>query len=158
VEEEEEGSEAASPVRTNGAKALAVEGEDVVDIRKSLASPLEDSTTKAVSTRHSRPRSLVVDQIRGAALDAEDKDQPPLPKFTAGDSTVAGQHWPLVDEIACAIREWYGVSDQLDSPRRADSIAITDLSCQSGLQALPCRHTAHRCAPARQKAALIPDS
>nr|ODN99941.1 cytoplasmic protein [Cryptococcus depauperatus CBS 7855] len=38
----------------------------------------------------------------------EDKEEPPLPKLTAGDSTLAGQQWPLVDEIACAIREWYG--------------------------------------------------
>lgn len=57
-------------------------------------------------TRHasSGPKSLDMD---GKTPAEEGKDQPPLPRLTAGDSTVAGQSAPLVDEIACAIREWY---------------------------------------------------
>ncbi|TXT11135.1 hypothetical protein VHUM_01886 [Vanrija humicola] len=50
--------------------------------------------------RNRRPASLILAKPR-------EKEQPPLPTLTAGDSTVAGQQWPLVDEIACAIREWY---------------------------------------------------
>lgn len=57
-----------------------------------------------VIRRPHRPRSLVLDAKPRV------KEQPPLPTLTAGDSTVAGQQWPLVDEIACAIREWYAVS------------------------------------------------
>lgn len=62
--------------------------------------------------RNHRPASLVFAQAR----EAREKEQPPLPTLTAGDSTVAGQQWPLVDEIACAIREWYSVSRLLDPP------------------------------------------
>lgn len=57
-----------------------------------------------VIRRPHRPKSLVL------AAKPRVKEQPPLPTLTAGDSTVAGQQWPLVDEIACAIREWYAVS------------------------------------------------
>ncbi|WVR00207.1 hypothetical protein IAU59_007349 [Kwoniella sp. CBS 9459] len=57
--------------------------------------------------RSNRPKSLVLEQ-RPKENEEEDKEQPPLPKLTAGDSTISGQQWPLVDEIACAIREWYG--------------------------------------------------
>lgn len=57
----------------------------------------------SIIKRNRRPASLLLAQPR-------EKEQPPLPALTAGDSTVAGQQWPLVDEIACAIREWYAVS------------------------------------------------
>lgn len=60
-------------------------------------------------SKYSRPKSLLA--IAGVeGEDGDEKEQPPLPALTAGDSTVAGQQWPLIDEIACAIREWYGVS------------------------------------------------
>lgn len=58
----------------------------------------------AVIKRTHRPASLILNRP------PREKEQPPLPTLTAGDSTVAGQQWPLVDEIACAIREWYAVS------------------------------------------------
>ncbi|WVQ84302.1 hypothetical protein IAT38_006454 [Cryptococcus sp. DSM 104549] len=57
-------------------------------------------------SRASRPMSLALENMQEGNEEA--KEQPPLPKLTAGDSTIAGQQWPLVDEIACAIREWYG--------------------------------------------------
>lgn len=60
--------------------------------------------TSNVIRRPHRPKSLVL------AAKPRVKEQPPLPTLTAGDSTVAGQQWPLVDEIACAIREWHAVS------------------------------------------------
>ena len=60
-------------------------------------------------TRPNRPKSLIL-EAKGMGSWEEDKEQPPLPKLTAGDSTIAGEQYPLVDEIACAIREWYGVS------------------------------------------------
>ncbi|OCF44595.1 hypothetical protein I317_01482 [Kwoniella heveanensis CBS 569] len=55
--------------------------------------------------RSNRPKSLILEKKPEEV--EEDKEQPPLPKLTAGDSTISGQQWPLVDEIACAIREWY---------------------------------------------------
>lgn len=69
--------------------------------------------------RNHRPASLVLAAPR-------EKEQPPLPTLTAGDSTVAGQQWPLVDEIACAIREWYAVSRS--RMRRADRSACPPTS------------------------------
>jgi len=62
------------------------------------------SPTGGVIKRNHRPASLILQRP------PREKEQPPLPTLTAGDSTVAGQQWPLVDEIACAIREWYAVS------------------------------------------------
>lgn len=65
---------------------------------------LDDRPNGNVIRRPHRPKSLVL------AAKPRVKEQPPLPTLTAGDSTVAGQQWPLVDEIACAIREWHAVS------------------------------------------------
>lgn len=36
----------------------------------------------------------------------KDKPAPPVPNLKCGDETAYGSHEPLVDEIACAIREW----------------------------------------------------
>jgi dedicator of cytokinesis protein 3 len=55
--------------------------------------------------RPKRPKSLNLDNKQAHPT----KPQPPVPIITAGDSTIAGQAWPLVDEIACAIREWHEV-------------------------------------------------
>lgn len=77
---------------------------DVVDVS---ASPKRlPSTTGGISRPH-RPKSLMLDGR--SALTHPTKPQPPVPTITAGDSTIAGQAWPLVDEIACAIREWHEV-------------------------------------------------
>ena len=84
---------------------LGASGE-VIDI---TAMAGEKSTVPAQGTplkRASRPLSLILDKGKLANGD-EDKEPPPLPRLTAGDSTLAGQQWPLVDEIACAIRDWY---------------------------------------------------
>lgn len=35
-----------------------------------------------------------------------ERPPPPLPSLKCGDETLAGVHEPLVDEIACALREW----------------------------------------------------
>lgn len=35
-----------------------------------------------------------------------DRPPPPLPSLVGGDETLSGQKEPLVDEIACALREW----------------------------------------------------
>lgn len=94
----EEDEDVASPGRCFGS---------IIDISapgKELSSPTSKSNG---ITRPHRPKSLVLES-KGDRQ--EDKEQAPLPKLTAGDSTIAGQQWPLVDEIACAIREWYGVS------------------------------------------------
>lgn len=62
-------------------------------------------------TRPHRPKSLLLDGRKPPTMAVNtSKPQPPVPTITAGDSTMAGQAWPLVDEIACAIREWHEVS------------------------------------------------
>ena len=105
------------PSRFGEMEAVKEEDEDAASTKRPdgpvIDIPSEgDSQSLSKSngiTRPNRPKSLVLD-ARGAMGREEDKEQPPLPKLTAGDSTIAGQQWPLVDEIACAIREWYGVS------------------------------------------------
>jgi len=92
-DEEDEGYKVGSP-KSNGDIA-------VIDIPSS--GPLENKRN-SISGRPKRPKSLIFDKLETTV---EDKDQPPLPRLNAGDSTLAGQQYPLVDEIACAIREWY---------------------------------------------------
>jgi len=94
-EEEDEGFKVGSP-KTNG-------HNDAMDIpattenrRSSVGGP----------GRTKRPKSLMQER-KSVDAEEESKEQPPLPRLTAGDSTLAGQQYPLVDEIACAIREWY---------------------------------------------------
>ncbi|ORX40680.1 hypothetical protein BD324DRAFT_654448 [Kockovaella imperatae] len=72
--------------------------------RKSLT--LIGGTPGTTPTRAPRPKSLILEK-RKTIDGLQEKDQPPLPRLTAGDSTLAGQLYPLVDEIACAIRDWY---------------------------------------------------
>jgi dedicator of cytokinesis protein 3 len=95
-DEEVEGYSVASP-GIDGIKR----GE-IIDVFSSPKSPTPKSNSRP------RPRSLLVDPSRQTLH--SHKAQPPVPTITAGDSTVAGQVWPLVDEIACAIREWHEVS------------------------------------------------
>lgn len=87
----------------------------VVEVRSSEGRPIDALSRKGSKnsfSRPNRPKSLVLEQQKAAI--EKDKDQPPLPRLTAGDSTSGGQQWPLVDEIACAIREWYSVcNDQI---------------------------------------------
>lgn len=40
----------------------------------------------------------------------KEKLGPPIPSLKAGDETAKGALEPLVDEIACALREWHSVS------------------------------------------------
>lgn len=92
--------------------AVREEDEDELDgdaNGSGLSSPVKANgpTTTNLIRRNHRPASLVL-----APPKEREKEQPPLPTLTAGDSTVAGQQWPLVDEIACAIREWYAVSSR----------------------------------------------
>lgn len=47
-------------------------------------------------------------QYGSAQVDAVDaRPPPPLPNLKCGDETLAGQTEPLVDEIACAERQWH---------------------------------------------------
>ncbi|WRT70308.1 uncharacterized protein IL334_007306 [Kwoniella shivajii] len=104
-EEEGEGYDVASPQKHSDLESDVV---DVANQNGGTRDVLErrSSVGKRDGLRSNRPKSLVFES-RATHVE-EDKEQPPLPKLTAGDSTVAGQQWPLVDEIACAIREWYG--------------------------------------------------
>ncbi|WWD19564.1 hypothetical protein CI109_104025 [Kwoniella shandongensis] len=105
-EDEAEGYDLSSPQR--GIVNVEAQGQngnpgDTNSKRKSISGTPGGAGSLV---RANRPKSLVFEtqgQEEGEAF----KEQPPLPKLTAGDSTIAGQQWPLVDEIACAIREWY---------------------------------------------------
>ena len=74
--------------------------------RKSLTLAIAANAVAGPS-RTPRPKSLIAERRKTIDGEDEEKEQPPLPRLTAGDSTLAGQQWPLVDEIACAIRDWY---------------------------------------------------
>ena len=77
---------------------------EVIDV---TSSPKLLAASTSAPKRPNRPRSLHLDDSRKVTHPS--KPQPPVPVITAGDSTIAGQAWPLVDEIACAIREWHEV-------------------------------------------------
>lgn len=95
----------------------------VVEVGSSEGRPVDALSRKGSKNSFSkpnRPKSLVLEQRK--TVIEEDKDQPPLPRLTAGDSTAGGQQWPLIDEIACAIREWYSVCND---PICRGKIALT---------------------------------
>lgn len=95
--------------------------------------------------RSNRPKSLLLESMQAASKE-EEKDQPPLPQLTAGDATLAGAQWPLVDEIACAIREWYGVSlvNHSHNSKRLHCIAAADIPRKQGVPPLRDRRATHR--------------
>jgi dedicator of cytokinesis protein 3 len=102
-DEEEESQKVGSPRRDHEVERPP----GVVDISGGPSENKRHSMGGSGRTR--RPKSLILDRPP-AGVDTsgeEEKEQPPLPRLTAGDSTTAGQQYPLVDEIACAIREWY---------------------------------------------------
>ena len=107
VQEEDEEVEGLGmgPLRSNGRGSIVAD-VGVVDIAPTGAAvdASGSSHSRHGSRSMRRPKSLILEH----EVPVEDgKDQPPLPRLTAGDSTLAGQQNPLVDEIACAIREWY---------------------------------------------------
>ncbi|EGF98551.1 uncharacterized protein MELLADRAFT_40818 [Melampsora larici-populina 98AG31] len=65
----------------------------------------EDETDQTGSTIQRAVNPLDSRQIE--AIPRPEKLPPPLPSLKAGDETVSGRDEPLVDEIACALREWY---------------------------------------------------
>nr|XP_018260970.1 uncharacterized protein I303_06687 [Kwoniella dejecticola CBS 10117]OBR83128.1 hypothetical protein I303_06687 [Kwoniella dejecticola CBS 10117] len=106
-EEEGEGYAVSSPQRQQDLEKDVVEvGNLNGEASNNNKLQRRPSSGKKDGLRTNRPKSLILESK--LAQMEEDKEQPPLPKLTAGDSTIAGQQWPLVDEIACAIREWYG--------------------------------------------------
>jgi len=88
-----------------GNSVAASKADRIIDVIDVTSSPRLTATDTPV--RPKRPKSLVLDGTQSLAHPT--KPQPPVPVITAGDSTVSGQAWPLVDEIACAIREWHEV-------------------------------------------------
>ncbi|KAL7418467.1 Deoxycytidine kinase 1 [Cryptotrichosporon argae] len=88
-------------------EGFVVEKDELQAVRspKRTSRALPDVKRENSLRRPNRPKSLVLSSTVTAV--EQDKVNPPLPQLTAGDSTAAGQRWPLVDEIACAIREWY---------------------------------------------------
>jgi dedicator of cytokinesis protein 3 len=119
VNEEDEDKQDQGGVATARAEGV----EEVIDV---TSSPKLMATPTSAPTRPKRPKSLVLDAKQSNAHPT--KPQPPVPVITAGDSTVAGQAWPLVDEIACAIREWHEVRFNL---RAHLTVAPSDLPGQS---------------------------
>jgi dedicator of cytokinesis protein 3 len=122
----------------DGDSVAASKVEGVADVIDVTSSPKQTATD--TPARPKRPKSLVLDGNQSLAHPT--KPQPPVPVITAGDSTVAGQAWPLVDEIACAIREWHEV--RLCIVNIADVAASVDLSCQSRIPSLRYCHATHR--------------
>ncbi|KAG0151305.1 hypothetical protein CROQUDRAFT_36914 [Cronartium quercuum f. sp. fusiforme G11] len=65
----------------------------------------EDETGQTSSLERKSPNALTFGK---ASREAQpEKLPPPLPSLKSGDETVSGRDEPLVDEIACALREWY---------------------------------------------------
>jgi dedicator of cytokinesis protein 3 len=93
--------------KQDGGSVAASRVEGVAEVIDVTSSPKLTATTINAPARPKRPKSLNLDGNQSVAHPS--KPQPPVPVITAGDSTVAGQAWPLVDEIACAIREWHEV-------------------------------------------------
>jgi dedicator of cytokinesis protein 3 len=113
--------DAAKPVPSWGVEMEAVKEEEEDDEGFKVGSPKTNGHNDAMDIpattenrrssvggpgRTKRPKSLMQER-KSVDAEEESKEQPPLPRLTAGDSTLAGQQYPLVDEIACAIREWY---------------------------------------------------
>lgn len=72
----------------------------------------EDETESSLPASHSQFLRTIdgligSELIAGANQSQADKLTPPLPSLKAGDETASGRDEPLVDEIACALREWY---------------------------------------------------
>lgn len=104
MDEEVEGYSVASPGGQSSHRG------EIVDVVSSPKSATSRANGGGANNNKSRPKSFSLDPSRASHNQNTSKAQPPVPTITAGDSTVAGQIWPLVDEIACAIREWHEVS------------------------------------------------
>lgn len=138
-----------------GGVGLGLRGAEVSAARKA-----ENRKSLRVPELLSRSdRALSQDmRRRGSALEG-DKEQPPIPTLTAGDSTLAGARYPLVDEIACAVRDWYAVSlyPLTRHERVADSREeAAYLPCQPGVPLIRHNHAAYRRFAARQTATARP--
>lgn len=61
-----------------------------------------------VSTKanDSAPKSIRSVSLRTDPPELDNRPPPPLPSLKCGDETASGSIEPLVDEIACALREW----------------------------------------------------
>jgi dedicator of cytokinesis protein 3 len=96
--------------KQEGGSSKSARQDDTVEVIDVAASSqhLEPSTNGI--SRPNRPKSLLLNGKQPQTHPT--KPQPPVPTITAGDSTIAGEAWPLVDEIACAIREWHEVRFQ----------------------------------------------
>lgn len=73
--------------------------------------PELDESTSQPSSPNQPPRAQlpsidVVGQEIGTDGQLVERPPPPLPSLKCGDETLAGVYEPLVDEIACALREW----------------------------------------------------
>ena len=118
--------------------------------------------------REGRPISLQLDQAGPSRRRDEGrrKEEAPLPSLTAGDTTLAGLNLPIVDEIACAVREWYAVSARQVEPfsdsgracaHQLTRTAFADIPGSPRVSPVLYRLSAYRCSSTRTSSALVPN-
>lgn len=134
--------------------AVQEEDEDEETIVTNHVGAIQNGKRRSIAGRRSRPKSLVIGAYTDQSQVEQAKEQPPLPSLTAGDSTIAGSSLPLIDEISCAIREWYGVSANMDF---AD-IETSHLSRESRVSSLRHGDPAYRCFAPRPTSITISKS
>lgn len=76
--------------------------ETLPELDESISQP---SSPNQNPTSH-LPSIDAATQEVGANGQIVDHPPPPLPSLKCGDETLSGAHDPLIDEIACALREW----------------------------------------------------
>ncbi|GAC97073.1 hypothetical protein PHSY_004657 [Pseudozyma hubeiensis SY62] len=90
--------------------------------------PELDESTSQPSSPHQRDTAQLasieaVSQEIGANGQLVERPPPPLPSLKCGDETSAGALEPLVDEIACALREWSALTYTYLGQRDYDLLA-----------------------------------
>lgn len=103
----------ASTFRNGRMEPLQEEDEEEVMSPTEAAIDLTGIGSNGGTPSKARNRASVV-SFQGSRLSqygagaAEDtRPPPPLPNLKCGDETMSGQVEPLVDEVACALREWH---------------------------------------------------
>lgn len=84
-------------------ETLPEEDENVASMPNSPSVTPSSASQARMQQQQRRRHSLA---LGPDGRDGESRPPPPLPSLKCGDETVSGASEPLVDEIACAIREW----------------------------------------------------
>lgn len=109
-EEEEEEQEPSTPF-TAAARSLlnGLRSPTTPDTKRRNRASV--SSVASFAAQLSTEQQLVLQSSRGSlwggpGQDVDTRPAPPLPNLKCGDETASGAVEPLVDEIACALREW----------------------------------------------------